>query len=80
LSHTEIVITSPADIGHSCERAAAFAQTWYQRHFVAEVITDEREGAIGQSGGERSHCGLVGTHRRAVLVDAFEHDLVLADM
>ena len=45
---------------------------------VAKVIADEREGAVGKPGGERSGGGLVRADRCAVFVDTFEHDLVLA--
>ena len=50
------------------------------RDLVAEVIANEREGPVRQARGESPRCGRIGGNWLALLVDALEHHLVLADV
>ena len=77
-------IGSHRRVGRRCRppERTRFRSAWTGQpiDLVTKVIADEREGAIGEPGGERSGGGLIGADGCATLVDTFEHDLVFTHM
>ena len=76
----EVVVTTAADVGDPRERAPARTRFGPRRDLVTEVVPDEGERTVRQTGGQRANRRFVGRHGCAVGVDAFEDHFVLADV